>query len=253
MAVGQAMVRGGRPPEGSGEAGRARRTGAVQAGAMAAPVRPVARQPAGLEHLSPALVGPSDPRVVLPERPPVRQCRGPHVVSGVRGHGSGAGSRCPRHVVLLPALAVLHARVARGHRGPAVLLSDVRSRHGVRDPLPLGGPNDHERVALHGGRPIQGRGDHRPRPRPSRQADAQVQRERDRPARHDRAVRSGRHALRVAVDGHRWAGHPLQRGGRGERPAVRQQDLERRPARRAGARRRCLRGSTARRRRARAA
>src|SRR5207244_1220 len=78
VAGGQAMVRGGRPPQGSGEAGRARRTGAVQAGAMAAPVRPVARQPAGLEHLSPALVGPSDPRVVLPERPSVRQCRGPH-------------------------------------------------------------------------------------------------------------------------------------------------------------------------------
>ena len=55
-----------------------------------------------------------------------------------RGRGLGARPRRARHVVLLGAVAVRHARLARRHARAARLLPDRRALDGARHPLPLG-------------------------------------------------------------------------------------------------------------------
>ena len=54
------------------------------------------------------------------------------------GRGLGARPRRARHVVLLGAVAVRHARLARGDARAARLLPDRRALHGARHHLPLG-------------------------------------------------------------------------------------------------------------------
>ena len=104
--------------------------------------------------------------------------------------GLAAGRGRPRHLVLQRALAVLHARLARGHRRPAPLLPDRRAAHRLRHHLLLGRPDDDVRPLRDGRRPaVPHRGPHRPGARQVRQEDEQVARQRRRPARLDGPVR----------------------------------------------------------------
>ena len=59
-----------------------------------------------------------------------------------RRDGVDAGPGRPRHLVLLGAVAVLHARLAGGHPGPAHVLPDQRARHRLRHPVLLGRADD---------------------------------------------------------------------------------------------------------------
>ena len=85
----------------------------------------LARQHPPLVHLAPALVGAPDPRLVrrrgaLLRRP--RRRRG-GAAAGVAAGRPDPGSRRPRHLVLLGAVAVLHPRLAGRHRRPGDVLS----------------------------------------------------------------------------------------------------------------------------------
>ena len=140
---GPAVVRRRRSVARAGEGGNARRPDHVLARTVAAGVRRLAGQPPGLEHLPAALVGPPDPGVVLPGRPRDRRPGGSRRLRHVWISHARAGPRRAGHVVLVAALALLDARVAGRHRGAAVLLPQHRARHRVRDPLPLGRPDDH--------------------------------------------------------------------------------------------------------------
>ena len=88
-------------------AGGARRSHHDPPGGPAPPLRGVAGEHPAVVHLAPALVGAPDPRL-LP-----RRGRGPRRRRAARGRGLGARSRRARHVVLEPAVAVRHARLAR--------------------------------------------------------------------------------------------------------------------------------------------
>ncbi len=72
-------------------------------------------------------------------------CVGPGRAAAVGG-GLAPGPRRPRHVVLLGAVAVLHARLARRHRRPAALLPDLGAAHRLRHHLLLGRPHDDVRA-----------------------------------------------------------------------------------------------------------
>ena len=69
------------------------------------------------------------------------------------GRGLAAGPRRAGHLVLLRAVAVLHARLARRHPRPAHFLSDERAGHRLRHPVLLGGPDDDVRPLRDDGRP----------------------------------------------------------------------------------------------------
>ena len=56
--------------------------------------------------------------------------------------GLDPGPRRPRHLVLLRAVAVLHARLAGRHPGPAHVLPDERAGHRLRHPVLLGRADD---------------------------------------------------------------------------------------------------------------
>ena len=66
------------------------------------------------------------------------------------GRGLGARPRRARHLVLVRAVAVRHARLARGHARAADLLPDQRALHGARHHLPVGGPDGDVRHGAHG-------------------------------------------------------------------------------------------------------
>ena len=80
-------------------------------------------------------------------------------------HEAAPGRRCARHVVLLRAVAVLHARLAGQDAGAEEVLPDERAGHGLRHHLLLGRPHDHDGHEVHGRRAVQGRLHHRPHPR----------------------------------------------------------------------------------------
>ena len=91
---------------------------------VATPFRhPVARGRPGLEHLPPDLVGPSAAGVGVPGRTHHRRGDGARSLRRVRIARADALHRRPRHVVLIGALALRHTRLARGHGGPAHVLS----------------------------------------------------------------------------------------------------------------------------------
>ena len=104
-------------------AGRPRRPGSLPPRGPAHQGLPrLAREHPALVHLAPALVGPPDPGLV-PGRGDLRG-REP-----AGGRGLGARPRRARHLVLLGALAVRHARLAGRDARAARLLPDRRARH----------------------------------------------------------------------------------------------------------------------------
>ena len=152
---------------------------------------------------------------------------GARALRRLRRRAAPGGGRA-RHLVQLGDLALRHARLARGHARAARLLPDQLPHHGARDPLPLGGADDHDRARVRRRRALQGRlralGD----PGPRRAADVEEPRHRDRPAGGDRRARRRRPALRPAGDVLDPGRALLRRQGpAGPRPL--QQALERKP------------------------
>ena len=182
-----------------------------------------------LVHLAPALVGAPDPGLVLRRvRGDDRRRERARALRRLRRRAAPGGGRA-RHLVQLGDLAVRDARLARRHAGAARLLPDQLPHHGARDPLPLGGADDHDRDRVRRRRPVPRRlralGD----PGPRRAADVEEPRHRDRPAGGDRRPRRRRAALRPAGDVLDPGRALLRRQGpAGPRP--REQALERQPA-----------------------
>ncbi len=147
-----------------------------------------------LVHLAPALVGPPAARVVRARRLLRRADR------AARGRGLGAVGRRARHVVLLGALALRHAGLARGHARAAHLVPGQRAVDGARHHQPLGRAHDHDRPR------VPRRGAVHPRLHPlhdpgrRRAAHVEVAGHGRQPARPDRRVRRRRHALRPGED-----------------------------------------------------
>ena len=151
---------------------------------VAAPLRHrLARERARLEHLAPALVGASAPRLVLPRRPRHRRRVRAGGLRRVRQDGARARPGRPRHVVLVGALAVRDARLAGRHARAAALLPGRPQHHRARDHPPLGEPHDLRRArALRAG-PVLRRDHPLDRACARRAADVEVARQRRRPAR----------------------------------------------------------------------
>ena len=114
---------------------------------------PLARLAARLGNLAAAVVGPPNPGVLRCGRgracaPHRRRVRG-NAPRLPRRQGTGAGSRCARHLVLLGTVAILHAGMARrGKRRPQGVLPHLRAGHGKGHHLLLGGTDDHDGPAL---------------------------------------------------------------------------------------------------------
>ena len=142
------------------------------------------RQHARLVHLPPAVVGPPHPGLVRPGRRDRLRRPGRGAAAG---EGWTPGPRRAGHLVLLGAVAVLHAGLARADRRPGEVLPDHRAGHRLRHPVLLGRPDDDVRP-VRDGRPaaVRRRGPARHGPRPARQEDVQVARQRRRPAGLDR-------------------------------------------------------------------
>ena len=154
-----------------------RRRDQVCAGPLRQNVSQLDEQRARLVHLPPALVGPSDPRVVLRrlrpyDRLPHRRLR----VRGVPLQEHPPRERRARHLVLQRALAVLHARLAGQDGGSGLLLPDGRARHGLRHHLLLGRAHDLLRLRAYEEDPVPHGAHPRPDPRPAGQENVQVRR-----------------------------------------------------------------------------
>ena len=96
----------------------------------------------------PAVVGPPHSGLVRPGR------RGASASAPTRSRPAGLrpGPRRARHLVLLRAVAVLHARLAGADAGAGDVLPDVRAGHRLRHPVLLGRPDDDVRPVRDGRR-----------------------------------------------------------------------------------------------------
>ena len=142
-AAGLAAVVGG-----DGGAAEARARGAAGAArplppGVAAPVRdPLARGDPGLEHLAAALVGPPAAALVLPRRPRHLRLAAAGRLRRMRLGRARARSGRARHLVLVRALAVRHARLAGADARARALLPRQRQLDRARDHPPLGEQDD---------------------------------------------------------------------------------------------------------------
>ena len=129
--------------------------------------------------------------------------------------GSGrarARPRRARHLVLVGALAVRHARLAGGDRGSPPLLPGRRELDRARDHPALGQPHDLDGDRAGRRRPLPRRDHPLDRARVRRAAHVEEPRHRHRPAGDDRRARRGRDALRPPEDV-LHARRALRRGG----------------------------------------
>ena len=190
-----------------------------------------------LVHLAPAVVGPSDPGLVRARRQDLRR----------RGRGGGARRSqdalrqggCAearrgraRHLVLLRAVAVLDARLARPDARARPLLPDRRAGHRLRHHLLLGRAHDDDGPPCDGGGAVPRRLHPRAGPRREGPEDVEVEGQRHRPARPDRDLRrrcAAIHAGRHGGARPRHQAQPLTRGGLSQ---LRHQAVERRALRR---------------------
>ena len=154
-----------------------------------APLRDrVARERARLVRLAPALVGPPDPDLDVPRRPPdLAPGRRPTACAECGSGELERDARRARHVVLVGALAVRDARLAGADARARALLPGRRQRHRARDHPPLGEPDDLLRPLPARRHPVHRRDHHLDRPRRRRPADVEEPRHRHRPARGGRA------------------------------------------------------------------
>ena len=140
-----------------------------------------------------------------------------------------ARSRRPRHVVLVRAVAVRHARLARGNTGARSLLPRQRQLDRARDHPALGEPDDLLRPLQPRGDPVHRRDHPLDRPRSRRAAHVEEPRHRCRPDAADRGTWCRCDPLRAPqdlLDAGRSLCGGRDRGG----PQAREQALERRAA-----------------------
>ena len=189
-----------------------------------------------LVHLAPAVVGPPPAGLVRARRLLRRAGR------AARGRRLGAVHRRARHVVLVGAVAVRDARLARRHAVAAPLVPRQRPRHRARHHQPLGGADDLHRHRVRRRHPVHRRVHPLHDPGRRRPPDVEVARHRRRPARPDRPVRRRRDPLRPAEDV-LDAGRALRRGHDRRGALVHEQAVERLPAGAAGRRSRGGRGA----------
>ncbi len=107
-----------------------------------------------------------------------------------------------RHLVLLRAVAVLHARLAGRDAGGEALLPDQRAGHRLRHHLLLGRPHDDDGPALHEGGAVRHRLHPRAGARRARRQDVEVEGQHHRSVAPDRRLRRRRAAL------HAWPPWP---------------------------------------------
>ena len=108
-----------------------------------APVRDrVARERPRLVRLAPALVGPPDPDLDVPGRPPHLRLAAARCLRRVRLGRARARDRRAGHLVLVGPLALRDARLAERDPGARPLLPGERQRDRARDHPPLGEPDD---------------------------------------------------------------------------------------------------------------
>ena len=218
----------GRAREAGDRGGRTRR-GADRPRAVEARLPQLDGGDPPLVRLPPALVGTPDPGLVLRRlRGDLRRRGGARALRQLRRRAAPGGGRA-RHLVQLGDLALRDARLARRHGRAARLLPDQLPHHRPRDPLPLGGADDHDRDRVRRRRSLPRRlrplGD----PGPRRPPDVEEPRHRDRPAGGNRRPRRRRAALRPAGDVLDPGRALLRRQGpAGRRPG--EQALEREPA-----------------------
>ena len=227
--------------QGAGHRGRARRPRALRARALGPGLRRLDGEPAALVHLAPALVGPSAPGLVLRGRGLLTRPSSPKQEPQALPRAAAA-RRLRRETDVLDTWfsSALWPFATWGwpdERRPRVLLPDEPAQHGPRDHLPVGRAHGHDGPRVRGRRALP-RGLH-PLGDPGRRRapHEQVAGQRHRPPRDDRQVRRRRHALRPAAHVEQPGRALLRREDR-HGPQLRQQALERRPARAAGGRRR---------------
>ena len=156
----RAVVRGrGRPEEGRGARGGGR-LHPVPSVPLVAGVSGLARQPEGLVHLAPAVVGPPHPHVLLRRvRLGRRQRGGRRDVPGVRCARASRRGRAG-HLVQLAAVALRHARLGAGGHGrarDAHVLSHPGAVHRARHHGTVGGAHGHVVHVLHGADTLRAR------------------------------------------------------------------------------------------------
>ena len=209
------VVRDGRAREAGARGDRVRSRDVPSARARTCRARLAEGDPP-VEPLSPAVVGPPAADLVLPRRArDVRRDRSPGL-RRVRLGRADSRPRRARHVVLVGAVAVRDARLARRHGRAARVLSGRRQLDRARDHLPLGEPDADGRARAARRDPVPRRDHPLDRARGGRPAHVEVARQRRRPHRPDRRARRGRHALRAAedvVDPGRTLLHRADRGG----------------------------------------
>ena len=130
-------------------------------------------------------------------------------------------------MVLIRAVAVLDARLARQDAGARPLLPDRRARHRLRHHLLLGRAHDDDGPPLHGGGALPRRLYPRARPRREGPEDVEVEGERHRSPRPDRPIWRRCAALHPCRHGGARTRHQAQRGPRRGLPQLRDQAVER--------------------------
>ena len=143
-----------------------------------------------------------------------------------------ARRRRARHLVLLGAVAVLDAGLARRDAGGEALLPDRRAGHRLRHHLLLGRADDDDGPALHEGGAVLDRLHPPPRPRREGREDVEVEGQRHRSARRHRRLRRRRAALCAGARRRARPRHQAVAAARRDQPQFRDQALERLPLRR---------------------
>ena len=129
----------------------------VRAGELVEDLLRMDAQHQGLVREPPALVGPSHSGLVRRSRQDLRRARrsrGAQEAFAGTDREAHAGPGRARHLVLLGAVAVLHAGLAGQDPRAEEVLSDQRAGHGLRHHLLLGRAHDDDGPEVHGRRAV---------------------------------------------------------------------------------------------------
>ncbi len=140
---------------------------------------------------------------------------------------AAAGRGRARHLVLVGAVAVFDARLARADAGAEALLPRRRAGDRVRHHLFLGRPHDDAGAAFHGRRAVPHGLHPRAGARRARPENVEVARQHHRPARPDRPLRLRRAALHAGGAGLAGARHQARREPRRKLAQFRDKAVER--------------------------
>ena len=149
----------------AGARGAARAARPLRPGEPASVRDPLLRVDPRLERLAPALVGAPAAALVLPGRARDLRVAAAKRLRGVRERRARARPGRPRHVVLVGAVAVRDARLARADAGARALLPRQRQLDRAGDHPPLGEPDDLDGARAPGREPVHRRDHPRHDPR----------------------------------------------------------------------------------------